>query len=135
MIKCNVLNEWCQPEQKKGDAALDLKSSKELIIYPGEAFKVPLGVSFKIPGTMCGILTHRSSLAFKEDSMASYGLIDSSFDSEVHAKIFNLGPRKLHILKGERICQIRFTRVYDYEIQYEEFVSTGKDGLGSSGRM
>ncbi len=136
MIKCKVFIEECTPTKSTGNAAWDLCAAEDTLINPSSSAKVNLGVAFKFPKTICGIVTHRSSLAFKEDSVLSYGLIDSTFDSELKALVFNhsLGTA-LHIKKGERFCQIRFTEAYDYEVEFCNFSGDGKDGFGSTGKF
>ena len=117
-----------------GDAAYDLSAAENFDVFPNSSHIVPLGVAFKIPSDMVGILTHRSSLAFKRDCTVSYGVIDSSFDSEVFAKVFNHGLAIQKFQFGERIAQIRFTLVQNTSLYPDNWEDGGKEGFGSSGR-
>jgi len=118
-----------------GDACYDLKSAENFYVEPGESHIVPLGVAFQIPNHLVGIITHRSSLAFKRDCICSYGVIDSSFDDDVFAKIFNLGEETQFFEFGERIVQIKFEHVEPVSLFESEWITGGKEGFGSSGRM
>jgi dUTP pyrophosphatase len=130
-----VLDKECAPKMMQtGDAAYDLRAGENFWVKPGVPAKVPLGVAFKMPPGFCGIITHRSSLAFKHSCTCSYGLIDSSYDREVYALIFNHGTCAKFFEKGERICQIRFTKHELVELEETTYEYIGKHGLGSSGR-
>lgn len=134
-IDCNVLDDKCTPTLAggAGDAAYDLACREDFSVFPGCSVKVPLGVAFKLTHDWKGILTHRSSMAFKFDCILSLGVIDSSFNSEVQAKVFNLGKVPQHFKAGDRIAQIMFEKRDRVILQRKQFDSTGKEGLGSSG--
>lgn len=133
-IKTKVLKKICKPVMgRTGDAAFDLKAAKNFSVYPGGTAIVPLGVAFRIPSTMCGILTHRSSLAFQFGCTASHGLIDSSFNSEVKACIINHSEHPVCFKAGDRICQIRFVDSPMVSLVEDNFNPDGKEGFGSSG--
>lgn len=133
-IKVMILNSKCEPKMgRTGDAAFDLRAAADVKIPVGGKAIIPLGVAFKMPSDYCGILTHRSSLAFKHDCTISYGLIDSSFDSEVKCCVFNHGYKPVTFLEGTRIAQIRFTKLNFVHLQPYIWKPGGKEGFGSSG--
>ncbi len=137
-IKYKLIDVRCEPVRSEaGAAAYDLRAYHPHFIYPESSKIIELGVCFMIPIGYCGILTHRSSMAFKKDSVMSYGLIDSSFCSEVKALFFNHGTSCVRIEAGDRIAQIRFTKV-DPVTLTEGAWRVGdednfKEGFGSSG--
>lgn len=134
-VKTKVVEEGCTPTvPNKGDAGMDLKAAHDFTAYPGYPTKVSLGVAFKIPEGYFGMLTHRSSLAFRYDCTCSLGIIDSSFDGTVHALIFNNGLLPRSFKKGDRICQIIFqSHMPVHESELSDFEEEGKEGFGSSG--
>lgn len=118
-----------------GDAGYDLRASVGVQILPGDSMVVPTGVSFEIPKHYYGLLTHRSSLAFKRGGILSLGIIDSNFTGEVKALVFNLSDTPLVIEKYERFCQIVFNSYYSFPLMAVGSLEGGKDGFGSSGKM
>lgn len=116
-----------------GDIGYDLCAAKRQRFNCGDSYVVPLGVAFGIPQGCYGVLTHRSSLAFKKGMICSLGIIDSSFTGEVKAKIFNLSGGYQWIDEGDRICQIIFKKKVDSELFKVDNLIAGKEGFGSSG--
>ena len=55
-------------------AGWDLYAIEDTIIYPGDNAVIPTGIAIEIPNGWFGLLTHRSSLAFKVDTIASLGI-------------------------------------------------------------
>lgn len=134
-MKTIVLNSKCKPQiMRHGDSGYDLSANGEFYIPPHSSLVIPLGVCFDIPYGYYGLLTHRSSLAFKYGSILSLGNIDSNFKKEIKALVFNLGDDEVYIKEGQRIAQIIFNRYYESTLEIvEEFHTEGKDGFGSSG--
>lgn len=133
-----LLNEKCVPQKLTyRDAGFDLRSSISTIIYPGQQKVIPLGVRVSIPDSMFGLLTHRSSLAFKSGCIISTGIIDSSFTGELKALIINLSEeeRPIVIEEGERIAQLILIELNPYiRLNKVEEIKDGKEGFGSTGK-
>jgi dUTP pyrophosphatase len=89
-----------------GSAGLDLYSTQSVIIQPDTSEVVGLGVSMKIPEGYFGLLTLRSKIGFKLDSMCHVGIIDSDFRDELKIKIFCENPYGVHIKAGDKIAQL-----------------------------
>ena len=132
-----LLDEECKPMRVSNqDAGFDLRSSIDVKIYPGEHKVVPLGVAISIPEGMFGLLTHRSSLAFKHGCIISTGIIDSSFTSEIKALVINLAEEEvpLVISKGDRIAQLILIDHNPYiRLNQVKSIEVGKEGFGSTG--
>lgn len=131
-----LLNPLCTPERmREGDEGFDLKSSIETFIEPCSMVVIPLGVRFELPVGSWGLLTHRSSLALKQSCTMSLGIIDSNFNSELKAIVFNhhnYFPAKFKV--GDRIAQLIIMKSVEAPTLEEvtSFNWVGKDGLGSS---
>ena len=117
--------------------AYDLYSTEDVLIIPGMSEVIGTGIAFGIDKGWLGLLTHRSSMAFKADSVASLGIIDSDYVGEIKVKMFNLGNDGVHIKKGDRFAQIAFIPHYTsdlVEVDKLEETIRGTGGMGSTGR-
>ena len=134
MLKFKVLTPGCEPQRMRiEDAGIDLCAGQDMVVTPGYSVVMPLGVAVKIEDGQYGMLTHRSSLAFKKEMTASLGIIDSNFTQEMKAKIFNHGRLSQVIKKGDRICQLVLHNFAREEMEEVEDLGIGKGGFGSSG--
>jgi len=135
-LKYKVLSEYSSPVVPNvNDAGIDLKASTNVVVPSKGSAVVPLGIAFDIPQGFFGLLTHRSSLAFNGDCILSLGIIDSSFNGEVKAKVFNMGEEARYISVGERVAQIVIIKYADFMQlkEVKEGLEDGKEGFGSSG--
>jgi len=143
---------------KSGDAGADARingfkkiiskgNKKELIdiesdsytLKPLERIGCPLGFSTAIPEGYYFKVVPRSGLAIWEgiSIVNSPGTIDSGYRNEWMAIAINLSNKEVTLKKGERICQIILSKMYNYE-----FVETnnlpeserGQGGFGSTGK-
>lgn len=135
-----LTNPICTPyRQTMFDAGWDLKAATRSVIYPGENAIIPLGIKIEIPTGIFGLLTHRSSMAFKKGLTASLGIIDSSFKEEIKLCMFNHNEfSKVILEEGERVAQIIFMNYNPhYNLQQVKEFSYGgtKAGFGSTGTM
>lgn len=132
-MRIKVHNKDLLPTQGgEGDAGYDLRATEEVALSPGGSTIVGTGVHFEIPKGYYGLLTHRSSLAFKNGCILSLGIIDSNFTGEVKCLVFNLGQKELYLDKGERFAQIVFNKYYTDTMEVVEELKDGKEGFGSS---
>ena len=116
--------------------AYDLYSSEDVLILPGMSEVIGTGVAFEIDRGWLGLLSHRSSMAFKLESTASFGYIDSDYRGEVKVKMFNHGVDGVHLKKGDRFSQITFVPHYAGDLVEVDTLSEtirGAGGFGSSG--
>lgn len=135
MVKYNVLRSVCQPKQKVGDAAMDMRIAKDVRIAPGEIVMVELGVSFNIPLDQYVEITERSSTAM-QGVISHTGTIDASFNGkECKAILFNIGRYAVTFKRGERVVQ---AKALSHRRLEETIVAIdsgdSKEGFGSSGR-
>jgi dUTP pyrophosphatase len=93
----------------EGDAGLDLCSTIDVEVLPGERAMVPTGVSVAIPDGHAGLVVPRSGLASRQGlTMANApGLIDSGYRGEVTCAVVNLDrDQAVKIRRGDRIAQL-----------------------------
>jgi len=122
-----------------GDAGLDLRSSVDVTIAPGERALVPTGIAIAIPEGFAGFVLPRSGSALKRGlGLAnSPGLIDSAYRGEVKAIVVNLDRAEpIEVARGEKIAQLVVQRVECcelHEVEQLETTARGEGGFGSTG--
>ena len=123
-----------------GDAGLDLRSTVDLDVAPGERGMIPTGLAVAIPEGHAGLVLPRSGLATRHGlTLANApGLIDAGYRGEVRVLLLNTDREaQFEISPGDRIAQLvvvaipaaRFTEA-------EELPASGRaeGGFGSTGR-
>ncbi len=122
-----------------GDAGLDLRSTIDVEVMPGERVMVPTGVSVAIPTGHAGLVLPRSGLASKHGlTMANApGLIDSGYRGEVTCAVVNLDrDQAVKIRRGDRIAQLVIVALPQVRPGWVDELpasSRGEGGFGSTG--
>jgi dUTP pyrophosphatase len=122
-----------------GDAGMDLYSSSDLIINPGERALVPTGLAIAIPNGYVGLIHPRSGLAAKHgiSVVNAPGTIDSGYRGEIKVILINHDLKTpFEVKKGERIAQIVFQKYEEVileEVEYLPDTARGDAGFGSTG--
>lgn len=123
-----------------GDAGLDLRSSVDVTMKPGERVAIPTGIAIAIPEGYAGFVLPRSGLALSEGlgMPNAPGLIDSGYRGEVFVVTINLDPDDpIRINRGDRIAQLVLVPVATAvleEVQELPASDRGSGGHGSTGR-
>ena len=123
-----------------GDAGMDLHSSEDIVLKPGERASVGTGIAVAIPDGYAGFVVPRSGLAAKHGIgvVNAPGLIDSGYRGEVRVLLINLDRfDPFEIRRGERIAQLVIQRVEEASLrEVSELPSSarGEGGFGSTGR-
>ena len=124
-----------------GDAGLDLRSTIDVELKPGERAMVPTGVAVAIPEGHAGLVLPRSGLASRVGlTLAnSPGLIDAGYRGEVTCAVVNLDPDEpVRIARGDRIAQLVVVAIPEVRPTWAERLSDtprGRDGFGSTGSV
>jgi dUTP pyrophosphatase len=125
--------------QHPGDAGLDLRSTIDIVVAPGERAMVPTGVALAIPDGHAGLVLPRSGLATRQGlTLANApGLIDAGYRGELTCAVVNLDPREpVTIAKGDRIAQLVVIAVPSVAPRWVDELpgsTRGADGFGSTG--
>lgn len=131
--------ELSTPERAhEGDAGIDLRSSDDLIVAPGEWAMVPTGIAVAIPDGYAGLVAPRSGLAarFGISVVNGPGVIDAGYRGELMVILINHGVDPLEISRGDRIAQLLVVPVSVpvlVEVSELPDSSRGEGGFGSSG--
>ena len=125
-----------------GSAGLDLRACLEapLVLAPGRAELVPTGLAIHLddPG-LAAVLLPRSGLGHKHGIVLGnlVGLIDSDYQGQVMASLWNRGGASFAVEPGERIAQLVVVPVVQVRLEVVAAFSAserGAGGFGSSGR-
>ncbi len=134
------LSEGAQkPEyQTSGSAGVDLRSTKEVHLSPGERGLFGTGIRVAIPSGFEGQIRPRSGLALKFglSIVNSPGTIDSDYRGEIQICLINLGQDTVELATGERIAQLVICPVARAEFHVVEALAAterGSGGYGSTG--
>jgi dUTP pyrophosphatase len=126
----------------EGSAGLDLRACVDapLVLAPGRTELVPTGLAIHLddPG-LAAVLLPRSGLGHKHGIVLGnlVGLIDSDYQGQVMASVWNRGAASFTIEPGERIAQLVVVPVVQVRLEVVEAFDAserGAGGFGSSGR-
>jgi len=123
----------------EGDAGLDLCSTIDVEVLPGERAMVPTGLSVAIPDGHAGLVLPRSGLASRQGlTLANApGLIDSGYRGEVTCALVNLDrDQAVKIRRGDRIAQLVLVALPQILPSWVDDLppsSRGGGGFGSTG--
>ncbi|KKN05494.1 hypothetical protein LCGC14_1086760 [marine sediment metagenome] len=113
--------------------------SKTYILQPLERIGCLLGFATAIPEGYYFKVVPRSGLALWNglSIVNSPGTIDAGYRNEWMAIVVNLSNKEVTLKKGERICQIILSKMYNYKfIEVDKLPDSerGKGGFGSTGK-
>ncbi|MEW9096954.1 MAG: dUTP diphosphatase [Clostridiaceae bacterium] len=139
-LKVKLLNKDAKLPQYAhiGDAGLDLFSTVELTINPGESKLVSTGISIQLPPYTEAQVRPRSGLALKNGItvLNTPGTIDEGYRGEVGVILINHGKEAFKVEMGMKIAQMVVKPVIPVDvIKVEELTETERDtgGFGSTG--
>ena len=122
----------------KADAGYDLYALEDADIPGGDRGVVSTGISMAIPKGYVGLIWPRSGLAVNNGVDVFAGVVDSGYRGEIKICLYNSSPScsPLNIKAGDRVAQILFQEVENFELYETEELDTtdrGYGGFGSSG--
>lgn len=121
------------------DAGIDLASTVNATIQPGERVLIGTGISVAIPYGFAGFIHPRSGLALKKglSIVNTPGTIDADYRGEIKVCLINLDPKQpIEIARGDRIAQLIIQAVALPELRETDSLdstSRGAGGYGSTG--
>jgi dUTP pyrophosphatase len=123
-----------------GDAGLDLSSTVDIEIGPGERSMVPTGVAVAIPEGFAGLVLPRSGLASRLGLtlVNAPGLIDAGYRGEITCAVVNLDrTTSVRVGRGDRIAQLVVVPIAAAVAEWADQLprsDRGQRGFGSTGR-
>ncbi len=122
----------------EGDAGLDIFSTIETTLEPGQSALIPTGFSMALPKNTEAQIRPRSGLALKNQItvLNTPGTIDCGYRGEVGVILINHGSKPFKIEKGMKIAQMVIKPVFTVDIVIDESLDAtarGTGGFGSTG--
>ncbi|WP_067704087.1 dUTP diphosphatase [Nocardia jejuensis] len=123
----------------EGDAGVDLCTTEDVIIEPGERVLVGTGIAVALPLGTVGLIHPRSGLAAKSglSVVNTPGTVDAGYRGEIKVCLINHDPRTaIELRRGDRIAQLLVQRVElveFVEVATLDETERGAGGYGSSG--
>ncbi|RME53984.1 dUTP diphosphatase [Candidatus Woesearchaeota archaeon] len=122
---------------KEDDAGLDLYSTHEATILPGERALIKTGIALAIPQGHAGLIWPRSGLSAKHGIDVLAGVVDAGYRGEVGVVLLNTGKNAVTLRKGERVAQLLIQPVNHAELKEVDTLpesQRAQGGFGSTGK-
>ncbi|WP_241384379.1 dUTP diphosphatase [Rhodococcus sp. CH91] len=122
-----------------GDAGVDLCTSVDVTLRPGERALVGTGIAVALPVGTVGLIHPRSGLAakFGLSVVNTPGTVDAGYRGEIKVCLINHDTEHaVELRRGDRIAQLLVQRVelVDFvEVDELDDTARGSGGYGSSG--
>jgi dUTP pyrophosphatase len=116
-----------------GDAGMDLYSSEDVILKPGERISCRTGIAIKIPEGYAGLIWDKGGPSHKFGIKTLGGVFDSHYTGEYLIGLINLGQEDFEIKKGQKIAQVLFQKTEIPEIEEVDELSQTNRGSGAFG--
>lgn len=125
---------------REGDAGVDLRSTEDFVIEPGDRALVPTGIRMAIPYGYVGLVHPRSGLALNYGItvLNTPGTIDSGYRGEIGVILMNTSKREFYLRRGDKIAQLVIQKVETAEFEVVDALTVddtdrGTGGFGSTG--
>ncbi len=139
-VRVKLLNEKAKLPKyaHEGDAGLDLFSTLETIIEPGESALISTGIMIQLPPMTEAQIRPRSGLALKNQVtvLNTPGTIDQGYRGEIGVILINHGKHPFKVEVGMKIAQMVIKPVLSVKIEKAtelDETDRGTDGFGSTG--
>lgn len=121
-----------------GDAGLDLFSTDNVILAPGDRALIHTGIKIELPENTEAQIRPRSGLALKHgiSLVNSPGTIDQGYRGEIGVIVINHGSEPFEVLKNMKIAQMVIKPVWTVQIEEVDNLTNserGEGGFGSTG--
>lgn len=140
VLKVKLLNDKARlPEYAhEGDAGLDLYSTSEAVLQPGESRLISTGISIQLPPGTEAQIRPRSGLALKNQVtlLNTPGTIDAGYRGEIGVIMINHGKLPFKVEVGMKIAQMVIKPVLAVrveEVNELDKSTRGTGGFGSTG--
>jgi dUTP pyrophosphatase len=123
-----------------GDAGLDLLSTVDVEVAPGQRVLAPTGIAIALPDGFAAFIHPRSGLAIRDGLTVANapGTVDAGYRGEIKVALVNLDLHQaVAVRRGDRIAQLivqQVERVAFHEVDRLPGSARGDGGFGSTGR-
>jgi dUTP pyrophosphatase len=129
------LPEYARP----GDAGVDLRTTVDATLAPGERALLPTGLAIALPEGHAAFVHPRSGLAARHgvSLVNAPGTVDAGYRGEIQVSVINLDPSEpVAFRRGDRIAQLvvqRVERARYHEVERLPGSARADGGFGSTG--
>ncbi len=118
-----------------GDAGVDLYSTEDYVLKPGQRILVSTGVIIAVPQGYEAQIRPKSGLALNHGISVcnSPGTIDSGYRGEIGVIAINHSKEEFKIEKGTKIAQLVFNKIEKAEFEEVKSLDNTKRGHGGFG--
>ncbi|MEZ5117021.1 MAG: dUTP diphosphatase [Candidatus Nanopelagicales bacterium] len=122
-----------------GDAGLDLVTTEDAELAPGERALLPTGIAIALPPGYAAFVHPRSGLAVRHgvSLVNAPGTVDAGYRGEIRVSVINLdATAPVTFRRGDRIAQLVVQRVEHavlHEVERLPGSDRGEGGFGSTG--
>jgi dUTP pyrophosphatase len=120
----------------KNDGGLDLYATKGGWIFPKSRKVFGTGFHASIPAGFVGLLTSKSGMMLK--GITSRGTIDSDYNGEIRAVLFNHSWKFIRIRQNQKISQLVILPIITPDLELVDSLDEterGNGGFGSTGKF
>lgn len=115
------------------DVSVCFHDSNSKLLYPGETFKIPLGIGIELPDGYAACVFPRSGLS-SNGIVCELPPIDSGYRGEIHAIVHNGSNIPYKITNGDRIGQLVIFPIVIATFVTEKGEERGTGAFGSTGK-
>lgn len=118
------------------DAGLDLRTTEDVMLWPGMSHCFDTGVHMAIPKGYFGKIESKSGLNVKHGVVSCGGTIDSGYTGSIVVKLYNLGKKGYLFHAGDKIAQIVIQPCMAPKLElvsHLDETERGDGGFGSTG--
>lgn len=122
-----------------GDAGVDLSTTVDVTLQPGERAVVPTGIAIALPDGYAAFVHPRSGLAARHGVtlVNAPGTVDAGYRGEIRVTLINTDVREpVSFTRGDRIAQLvvqQVARPVFHEVQVLPGSARAGRGFGSTG--
>jgi dUTP pyrophosphatase len=119
------------------DAGMDVYTTKDIELQPGELVAIPTGIAFVIPVGHVGLIWDKSGVAIKRGLKTLGGVVDAGYRGEVFVGIVNTGTVTQSFSAGGKVAQMLIQKIEQPEIiEVDDLDDTarGDGAFGSTGK-
>lgn len=116
-----------------GDACFDLATPEAVTVGPHETVAVDTGLAIELEEGWEAQVRGRSGLA-RKGILVHPGTIDYLYRLNLWVLVHNLTGEPWTFAAGDRLAQMKISRVWHVQLEEAAVTATHRGGLGSSGR-
>jgi len=116
-----------------GDVGMDLHSTEDYILQPGERKVFDLGFATEFETGYAAIVKDKSSLPKNGGIHTMGGVYDAGYRGEYNVQLINLGTEPYEIKKGNKIAQLIIYPIIIAELEETDELSDSSRGDGRFG--